>query len=233
MNLAEQVEHTAPPVESFKLIRTLALVAMFSGFLIVLVVQATEPRIAENKQRALERAVFEVLPGATTSVTFSVLPEGLKRMAADGNRFGGPKAYAGYNEDGTLAGVALEAEGQGYQHIIRILYGYSPDQQILTGMTVLESKETPGLGDKIAKSPEFLANFAALDVRVDPGGQSLLHAIETVKHGAKTDTWQIDGITGATISSVAIGKMLGASAQAMVPFINEHRAELELEGSGK
>ncbi len=72
--------------------------------------------------------------------------------------------YAGYDENDKLVGVAVEASGQGFADILRILYGYDPDKQKIVGFYVLESKETPGLGDKIEKDLNFLANFKALDV---------------------------------------------------------------------
>jgi Na+-translocating ferredoxin:NAD+ oxidoreductase subunit G len=44
------------------------------------------------------------------------------------------------------------------------LYGYNPSTQTVVGFYVLESKETPGLGDKIEKDENFLANFRELSV---------------------------------------------------------------------
>jgi electron transport complex protein RnfG len=89
-------------------------------------------------------------------------------------------------------------------------------------MKVLESKETPGLGDKIGKDPAFLANFDALDVTLGDDRQALRHAIEVVKAGAKQQPWQIDAITGATISSKAVGRMLGESGRAWLPIIQRN-----------
>ncbi len=224
MSAAQQTGDLAPRVGSFRLIRTLVAVAVLSGFLIVFVVQATLPRITENKRRAVERAVFGVLPGATTRVAFRVESDGLVRLKNED--VPGQKAYAGFNAAGELVGVALEAAGQGYQDVIRILYGYAPDREFITGMTVLESKETPGLGDKISKSPDFLANFEALEVRLNPEGTALLHPIKTVKHGTKSEAWQIDGISGATISSRAIGEMLNESAQTLIPYLRKHMNQI-------
>jgi len=47
----------------------------------------------------------------------------------------------------------------------------------------------------------------------------LLHPIVTVKQGEKTEAWQIDGITGATITAEAIGTILHDSANAWVPAL--------------
>ncbi len=65
-------------------------------------------------------------------------------------------------------------------------------------MEILDSRETPGLGDKIYKDAAFVANFASLSV--DP-------EIVAVKKGNKSAPNQIDAITGATISSKAVVKI--------------------------
>ena len=133
----------------------------------------------------------------------------------------------GYDQDGRLKGVALEAAAAGYQDVIRILYGYDPYCQCIRGIEVLKMTETPGIGDKIAKDPVFLENFVALEARADVSGQGLEHAIVPVKRGTKTQPWQIDSISGATISSNAVARMLNDSAQQMVPIILKDLAILE------
>ena len=54
---------------------------------------------------------------------------------------------------------------------------------------------------------------------VVPDAAALAHAIVTVKHGNKIEAWQIDAISGATVSSRAVGKALNDSAQLLVPRI--------------
>jgi electron transport complex protein RnfG len=107
----------------------------------------------------------------------------------------------------------------GYQDNIRVLYAYSFDEHAIVGMKVLDSKETPGLGDRVEVEPHFIANFDNLDVRLDDSGDALANPIVTVKQGEKTEPWQIDGITGATITSEAIGNLLNASASAWIPLL--------------
>ena len=45
-----------PPTPGFKMIRTLGVIAMLSGLLVVLVFQYTKPIIAENQRIAIEKA---------------------------------------------------------------------------------------------------------------------------------------------------------------------------------
>ncbi|HEB94971.1 MAG TPA: FMN-binding protein [Sedimenticola thiotaurini] len=207
------------------MLRTLGGIAMLSGLLVVLVYHWTRPIIAENKRIAIEKAIFQVVPGAVTRKNFVLGPEGL--FPGDAGKAKGDQVYAAYDRDGRLKGVALEAAATGYQDVIRILYGYDPGCQCVTGIRVLKMAETPGLGDKIARDPDFLANFEALDGRVNAAGDGLEHAIVTVKHGTKSQPWQIDAISGATISSKAVGRMIDASGQRMFPLILRYRDGFE------
>jgi electron transport complex protein RnfG len=138
--------------------------------------------------------------------------------------------YATYDADGTLVGVAIPAAAQGYQDTIRALFGYDPEAGELTGYKVLESKETPGLGDQIGKNPDFLAQIEGMPVAVAEDGDGLAHAIETVKAGTKENPWEIDAIAGATISSEAVGVMLNEACQEVVPIIQRNLGRLAEAG---
>lgn len=209
-----------PPTPGLRMVATLGGISMLAGLLVVLAVQLTAPIIAENQRVAIEKAVFQVIPGATRQRNFIVGGDGL-RPEVDLNE-AGERVYAGFDDAGQLKGVALKAEATGYQDVIRILYGYDPACQCVTGIRVLKMAETPGLGDRIAFDPEFLANFEALDASLNGAGDALLNAIVTVKHGNKKQPWEIDAISGATISSNAIGRMINSSAQQMFPLIQRH-----------
>jgi len=214
------VPHVTP---TWPMYRTLVGVGMFCGLLIAIVFQGTLPVIERNRAEALERAVFAVLPAASQRTTYALTPEG--EFVSDTDAVG-QRVHAGFDSDGRLIGVAIEASGMGYADTITVLYGYAPEQEAIVGIRVLTSKETPGLGDKIEKDAVFLENFVALDVRLDPSGETLQHRIVTVKRGQKTQPWQIDGITGATISAKAIGEILATSSERWVPIINEQLEQL-------
>jgi electron transport complex protein RnfG len=223
MSSTEQIQ-TRPQTPGLAMLRTLGGVAMLSGLLVVLAFQFTQPLIEENKRIAIEQAVSRVIPGVVSKKDFILGPEGLFLADAPGAQ--GEKIYAAYNGDGKLQGIALEAAATGYQDVIRILYGYNQDCQCVTGIKVLKMAETPGLGDKIAFDPEFLKNFEALDGRLNGQKSGLENPIVTVKHGSKREQWEIDSISGATISSKAIGRMINASGQRMFPLIIQHLDEL-------
>ncbi|MGE5152407.1 MAG: FMN-binding protein [Bdellovibrio bacteriovorus] len=232
MKLDERVE--AQPLSSpgatpsWAMLRTLGGIAAISGLLVVLVYQLTAPIIAENQRVRTEQAVFKVIPGAVAKRDLVLTEQGL---VPAGQGAQGEVVYAAYDAAGRLLGIAFPGAAQGYADVIRFLFGYDPGCQCIVGMQVLKSTETPGLGDKIEKDPAFLANFRSLEARLDPAGARLANAIETVKHGTKTEPWQIDAISGATISSMATGRALNQAAQRLVPAV--HRSLDVLQSPGE
>ncbi len=208
--------------EVFRLVATLTIAGLFSGLSIVVAYRTTLPRIQDNQRAALERAVFEVLPGTTR----------LERLAWNGTALTAGAAgqgalaesiFAGYAADDRLVGYAVPGAGAGFQDTIKLIYGLDPTAASVLGMTVLESRETPGLGDKIYKDPKFAGEFRALIV--EP-------VIELIKgHGEAAN--QVDAITGATISSRAVVKILNQTNAVWRPRIAALAAQPAVATSGE
>ena len=195
---------------SLRLVATLGLAGLLSGLIIVSVYEATLPAIEAYKARVLREAVFKVLPGVD-HMQRMVYADG-KLVASEGSANDDDALFAGYAADGALVGYAIPTAGPGFQDIIRVLYGYLPDQRQVSGMEVLESRETPGLGDKIYKDLAFVANFDAL--AVDP-------EIVAVKKGTKIQPNQVDAITGATISSKAVVRIINEANRRWLDRLSE------------
>lgn len=211
---------TAPaqqaPTSAWSMYRAIVGIGALCGLLIVTVYASTAARIRENQERFLANAVSQVLPAAQSTVAVMLDEDGRLIEAAE------PPAlpvFLGYGPTGELAGAVVTAEGMGYQDNIRVLYAYSFEHLAIVGFKVLDSKETPGLGDRVEKEANFLASFERLSARLTAKGDALLHAIVTVGQGEKVEPWEIDGITGATITSEAIGTILNESANAWVPVL--------------
>ncbi|MCB0558374.1 MAG: FMN-binding protein [Lewinellaceae bacterium] len=215
---------------SLKMLQAMVGIGIICALMIVLTFQGTAPIIKVKKAEALEKAIFKVLPGIDKTQTFQLGPND-SFAALEGEGQEGKVAYAGYSPNGELVGVAVEASGQGYADIIRILYGYDPEKQQVVGFYVLESKETPGLGDKIEKDAAFLANFSGLEVSLADDQSTLKNKPVTVKHGTKENPWEIDAITGATISSRAIGDIMGASTEHWAPLIHKNKEAFGLKAN--
>ena len=216
----------APP-SNIKMFRAMVSIGTLCALLIVITYETTLPIIKQNKTEALEKAVFKVLPGATQRVTYKKTENGFEAMTGDITNE--QVVYAGFDNQNKLIGLAIEASGQGFQDVLNILYGYSAEKQAVVGFYVLESRETPGLGDKIEKDENFLKNFEALDVSLDERFQAIKNPVEPVKNGTKVNEWQVDCITGATISSKAIANIISVSSQYWCPIIYTNKESFKKE----
>lgn len=223
-----QAAPTIIPASSTKMLQAMVGIGIICALLIVLTFEGTKPRIEKLRAEALEKAIFKVIPGMVTKRSYQ-LDQNNSFIEMGSEDKAEQLFYAGYDENGKMVGVAVEASGIGFADVLRVLYGYDPDEEAIVGFYVLESKETPGLGDKIEKDDDFLANFKALDVSLLDDKSALKNKVIPVKHGAKENPWEVDGITGATISSRAIGDIIGSSAEQWVPLIYNNKETFESE----
>lgn len=220
-------QQSLPETPAAAMLRTLGGVATLSGLLVVLTFKLTLPRIEENQRRATEQAIFQVLPQAAAQRSFTLTPQGLQSSRPG---LSGEVIYAAYDAAGMLQGVALPGAAQGYGDLIKVLYAYRPDCACISGAKVLKMAETPGIGDRLSYDPDFRKNFEALDARLNAAGDGLAHPIVAVKHGSKREPWQIDALSGATISSRGMAKALNESAARLLPQLRRQLAELQAAG---
>ncbi len=195
----------SPP--AWRLLSTLAVAGALAGLLLVVVFQATNPAIQAHRARVLAEAVHEVLGGPERYETLFLVDGRFTVDPAGADTAGLDRVYLGYGADERPLGLAIEGGEPGFQDVIRLIFGYEPASGRVLGMKVLESKETPGLGDKIEKDSSFVGAF-----------RGVLTPLLGVKRDRATGSeGEVELITGATISSRAI-----------VDIIN-HRLE-ELDG---
>lgn len=202
----------------FRLVMTLAVTGLLSGLVLVCVYLVTDPMILRNQAEAMRRAIYRVLPDAESISTFELKDGSLAPFEAVGDEMPeGDAVFAGRTTEGTLVGYAIPAEGAGFMDTVRLIYGYDPARRAIIGMQVLDSKETPGLGDKIIFDEVFHRNF--VELKVDP-------EIVGVKRGEKVSPNEVDTITGATISSNAVIAILNEGSDKWLPLLET------LEGEG-
>ena len=112
--------------------------------------------------------------------------------------------------NGELSGIAVKTwTNNGYGGMIRIMVGFDPSGKIVN-ISVLEHKETPGLGTKMAK-PKYIKQYSGKN----PGMNNLK---------VKKDGGEIDAITAATISSRAFSEAVDRAYKSL-----EKEGKLELK----
>lgn len=202
-----------PEVPAWRLISTLAAAGGVAGLAIVFVFQWAQPRIEAHRAAVLRAAIQEVLGGPETAGTIWVhegaltadLPAGTDSTQLD-------RVYLGWDAQGAPLGYAIAGELPGYQDVIRLLFGYDAEAGLVIGMKVLESKETPGLGDKIEKDTAWLAEF---DAAVPP-----LLGVKADR--ATGDEHEVDMISGATISSRTVINIINRRLEELRPLLDEY-----------
>jgi electron transport complex protein RnfG len=207
-------EEDASEPSSARLILTLSLAGLISGLVLVGVYEITLPRILANQARELREAVFKVLPGVESFQPMAFIDGTLQLVEEDAKEE--ETIYAGFDNQDEFVGYAIPGEGVGFQDTIKLIYGYEPGERVVVGMEVLESKETPGLGDKIIKDLVFKEMFSKL--AVEP-------VVVPVPTGTRSAANEVDTITGATISSKAVVSIINAANQRWLPRLGESPGE--------
>lgn len=188
-----------PDAGPLRMMLTLGIAGLLSGSVLAGVYLATAPRIERNRAEALERAIYDVVPGATSRRAYEFRDGKLEEYEGEeGSLPKGEAVFAAYDQNGEPLAWAIPAEGAGFQDVVGLIYGYDPQKRIIVGMKVLRSLETPGLGDKIIKDADFVNNFSEL--AVDP-------QILVTKKGRSAPN-EVDAISGATISSKAVVRII-------------------------
>lgn len=206
-----------PPVSARTLLATLATAGAIAGLLIVVVFGWASPIIEHNKALALQAAIREVLKQPANCDTLYLVGARLTAVVPAGTD---PKrlerVYLGYDEQRRPVGFAIAAGEPGFSDIVRVIFGYDPATKQLLGMKVIESKETPGLGDKIEKDSSFVRQFRSAVVP--------LVGVKPERRNPE-DRHQVDMITGATISSRAVIRTINNALTRLGPALEGYAAE--------
>lgn len=170
-------------------------VAVVTGCLLAVVNHITEKAKAEQKAMTLAEGIRSVMGGKTVEVTRTdtiTQTEGTKTTSMVVHRIAG-------------GGAAVESETMGFGGTLRVLVGFATDGSI-TGYTILQHAETPGLG---AKAGTWFQKGAKGDII----GKSAATPLSVTKDGGK-----IDAITASTITSRAFLKAIN---QAYAAYSNQ------------
>ncbi len=182
----------------------ITLAALYGGALAG-VETSLAPRIAQNKKNETYDVIPKLVPGADKANTVEMLIEprsGRKTLV-----------YQAMAADGTHRGWVVPAGGQGFNDRIELLIGLDPEVSTITGLYVLDQKETPGLGDYISDE-SFQSRFS---------GKPTDKPLVVVKAEPQADN-EIRAISGATISSESVSAIVNSAiAELKEPIRNQAR----------
>lgn len=166
---------------------SLTIIAVVAAGVLALVSSVTKEPIENAKKAKTENAIKAVLP------QFDELKD---------QEVNGMKCHLAY-KDGVLSSVAVESASEnGFGGHLGVMYGFDAESGDVTGYSVLETAETPGLGAKADKW--FQKGSKGCVVGKNP---------ETNNLKVKKDGGEVDAISGSTITSRAFCQALDAAYQ--------------------
>ena len=162
----------------------------------------TSPRIEKYLLEKKQKKVLEAL----------VIPYELETLEQIFTTNVTPKEIDGKTiykaEDGS---VAFEFSGSGSQGPLRGVMALSSDLQAIKGIAIIQQSETPGLGSRVLES-DNLSNFR--DKKIVP-------ELLIVPSGTASADNEVDAITGATLTCVALEKLLNKNAEQATALIGQ------------
>lgn len=150
-----------------------------------------QPRIEQNRLNDTLGQIPRLVPGAA----------GGTQSTEEGGRL-----FLASDTDGQPVGWVRTAGGPGFADRIELLIGLDLDGRTITGLSVLEQTETPGLGNRITED-QWLEQF-----RDRPAARR----IRLVKSGPAGEG-EVEAVTGATISSQSVVDIVNRAASQPVP----------------
>jgi len=181
--------------------------SLFMFFCIVLLLgiySLTAPQIAHEQREAMLKTFNKVLP----NTLYNNIPLEDTLMITDKNAL----TLLGSKEPVTIyrarqnqqpAGVIFQAIARnGYSSHITLLIGVLPNGTV-SGVRVLDHRETPGLGDKIEeRKDDWILSFNGRTLQVNAQNTPLI--ADDPRWAVKKDGGEFDQFTGATITPRAV-----------------------------
>lgn len=210
---------------AYPVVFVILLSLVFVGVL-ALVYRLNEPGIQKQTQEAYERAILGLcvdslaaLSGKTAGQIQAEYPRSFNeyvRALPAGNY---PRKAFEVRYGGRLLAYIFDITGKGLWGTMRALAATDQGKTTVLGVNIYEQMETPGLGARIGedwftgqfKRKAILVNGVPVKFTLIPEGQ------------AASDPTQVRQVTGATITSNAVIKML----QTELALIGESAAEVK------
>jgi electron transport complex protein RnfG len=166
-------------------------ISLVFGALLAGVQVGLAAKIAANKLNETLDQIPNLVPGGVADKSEEV-------------QMGDRAAFKVMDADGKHIGWVIKAAGNGFADRIELLIGMDAEAKMITGLYVLDQKETPALGDNIKKA-DFRDRFNGKPTDV------ALSASQT-----PTGPDQIQAISGATISSQSVCDIVNGATDQFV-----------------
>lgn len=170
-------------------------ITLIAGLVLGFVYELTKEPIRLQEEKAIQEACAAVFPESEeVGMTFEAQKsapsvELAEELAANGVEVG--TVYAAVSQGGTFHGYVVQSTSkQGYGGNIVLYVGVASDGSV-SGVSILEIAETPGLGMKA--EDELVPQFTQVQTE----------AFTYTKTGSRADN-EIDAISGATVTTEAV-----------------------------
>jgi electron transport complex protein RnfG len=158
----------------------LFVITAVAGLALAFVFSVTEGPIAVSQQAKINNAIKMVIPEFETMTDTTLMPASGKDSI---------RVYSLKKGTENSGNAVMTYTDKGFSGHFALMVGFTPDGAI-SNIEVLEHKETPGLGTKMAL-PAFKDQFKGIKLADLPGYELKV----------KKDGGTVDAITAATISS--------------------------------
>ncbi|MFQ6083116.1 MAG: FMN-binding protein [Candidatus Aminicenantia bacterium] len=192
-----------------RMIIVLTSIGLISGLFLAGVGTLTKERIALNKQREINEAIIRVVPGTIAS----------QKLYEERSL----SIFEGRDENNNLIGYAVYTAGVGFQDKIYLMVGLDPEISKIYSLTIIDQKETPGLGGKITSQKDFLQFWENKDCT-----QPLRLHKPAVSSPQELSPSEVNTITGATVSSEAVVNMVNDSLTMIRDLKKEGKLDREV-----
>lgn len=174
--------------------------------------ELTEAQVMDIFSNQIEQKVFDMKgnPVSAEQVQAAGYPGGKAEhidMAAEAKKPEADRLLPMYvfTSDKGKKNYILSVRGKGLWDAIWGNIALESDLKTIAGVDFDHQAETPGLGAEIKDNAAWKRQFTGKSIYNAEGD---FVAVEVVKGGAKVPTYQVDGISGATITADGVEEML-------------------------
>ena len=199
------------------------LLTLFFTAVVSLVYGINADRIAVNEKIKLQRIILQVLDvpipqGAEDREVLEIFNKRVTSRDVEGNTI-----YIAAAEEGkSVEGYAIGLQGPGFWGPVYGMMGLSPQLDRVLGIAFYKHSETPGLGGRITES-WFIDQFKGKAIPDMQGGKQPFFHLKAP--GTAKAANEVDAITGATGTSMAVERLINADLSRYLPLLAQLRSE--------